>query len=531
MYPYDNAMGNKPKYNTFDLSHDKRLTMKMGELVPVMAIDVLPGDKFTVDTSHLTRFLPLVAPVMHNVKVKVRYFFSPNRLVWPNWEDFITGPESATDTVEPTHPYVNAGVAPSSLQDYMGVGTATNQGGLNPVDMNALPFAHYQFIWNEYFRDQNLQSEVDYELTDGSNSIINLLAKRTVAWSRDRFTSALPFTQKGPEVSLPIVAATGTGPNGLIPLSFVGANQGNANPTGLTNVSTLQVGELRNAASSNNVVFNLVNASGSERQFQADVTAHTFVDPAEINANAATINELRQAMAIQKWLELNARTGNRYTEHIQAHFGVKPQDARLQRPEEFGGSVSNIQFSEVLQTAGTTSTGQDASALGTMGGHAMGASGSEKSSYYAQEHGWIFAFMYVVPDTAYYQGVPKKFTKVDRYDYYQPLLAHLGEQPVKKKEIYATGTSTDDDTFGYLPIYDEYRHEQSGVAGLMKSDLEHWHLARKFGSVPNLNETFITVDATDRIFAVAGEEQIIAHVYNDVKAQRKIAYYGTPMGL
>jgi hypothetical protein len=528
MYPYDNAMGNKPKYNTFDLSHDKRLTMKMGELVPVMAIDVLPGDKFTVDTSHLTRFLPLVAPVMHNVKVKVRYFFSPNRLVWPNWEDFITGPESATDTVEPIHPYVNAGVAPSSLQDYMGVGTATNQGGLNPVDMNALPFAHYQFIWNEYFRDQNLQSEVDYELSDGSNAIINLLAKRTVAWSRDRFTSALPFTQKGPEVSLPIVAATGTGPNGLIPLQFAGANVGNSNPS-TARVASNNVFVTNNLYATNGDVTEGTSSGGNA--LQLDITAHTFVDPSEINANAATINELRQAMAIQKWLELNARTGNRYTEHIQAHFGVKPQDARLQRPEEFGGSVSNIQFSEVLQTAGTTSTGQDASALGTMGGHAMGAAGSEKSSYYAQEHGWIFAFMYVVPDTAYYQGVPKKFTKVDRYDYYQPLLAHLGEQPVKKKEIYATGTSTDDDTFGYLPIYDEYRHEQSGVAGLMKSELEHWHLARKFGSVPNLNETFITVDATDRIFAVAGEEQIIAHVYNDVKAQRKIAYYGTPMGL
>jgi hypothetical protein len=529
MYPYENAMGNKPKYNTFDLSHDKRLTMKMGELVPVMAIDVLPGDKFTVDTSHLTRFLPLVAPVMHNVKVKVRYFFSPNRLVWPNWEDFITGPESATDTVEPVHPYVNAGVAPSSLQDYMGVGTASNQGGLNPVDMNALPFAHYQFIWNEYFRDQNLQAEVDYELSDGSNVITNLLAKRTVAWSRDRFTSALPFTQKGPEVSLPIVAATGTGPTGLIPTTFKGANDGNFNPSAIYDAIN---GGLWN--SSDSAYYRdgeLGRANSGTGRYQLDTSVHTFVDPADINAKAATINELRQAMAIQKWLELNARTGNRYTEHIQAHFGVKPQDARLQRPEEFGGSVSNIQFSEVLQTAGTTSTGQDASALGTMGGHAMGAAGSEKSSYYAQEHGWIFAFMYVVPDTAYYQGVPKKFTKVDRYDYYQPLLAHLGEQPVKKKEIYATGTSTDDDTFGYLPIYDEYRHEQSGVAGLMKSDLEHWHLARKFGSVPNLNETFITVDATDRIFAVAGEEQIIAHVYNDVKAQRKIAYYGTPMGL
>jgi hypothetical protein len=490
--------------------------MKMGEIVPVMAIDVLPGDKFTVDTSHLTRFLPLVSPVMHNVKVKVRYFFSPNRLVWNNWEDFITGPESATDTTEPTHPFVNAGVAPSSLQDYMGVGTASNSGGLNQVDLNALPFAHYQFIYNEYFRDQNLEAEVDYELTDGSNPITQLLAKRTVAWSRDRFTSALPFTQKGPEVSLPVVQAGGRIDLSYDPIANWSSSRNESNG-GIT-AGTLEVG-------GNGIVYSNAVAQS------LDITDANYLNPSDLNLAAATVNELRQAFAIQKWLELNARTGNRYTEHIQAHFGVKPQDARLQRPEEFGGSVSNIQFSEVLQTSRTTTQGTDDSSLGQLGGHAMGASGSEKASYYAQEHGWVFAFMYVVPDTAYYQGVPKKFTKIDRYDYYQPLLAHLGEQPVKQKELYAQGTSDDDNTFGYLPIYDEYRHEQSTVAGLMKTDLDYWHLGRKFGSAPALNNTFIKVNATDRIFVDAGEEQIIAHIYNDVKAQRKIAYYGTPMGI
>jgi hypothetical protein len=519
-------MGNKPKYNTFDLSHDKRLTLKMGEIVPVMAIDVLPGDKFTVDTSHLTRMMPLVSPVMHNVKVKVRYFFSPNRLVWNNWEDFITGPESATDTTEPVHPYMTVTGAPSTLADYLGVSTYDNGIGTT-VDVNALPFAHYQFIWNEYFRDQNLQTPADHELMDGDNTANPLLfQKRYVAWSRDRFTSALPFTQKGPEVSLPIVA--GGGPNGLIPLAFAGANVGNFNPSTIRNANTNIF-----PGTNTNVQATAVTGDfffGSSSPGQIDVTAHTFIDPAEINGYAATVNELRQAFAIQKWLELNARTGNRYTEHIQAHFGVKPQDARLQRPEEFGGSVSNIQFSEVLQTSKSDPNSTDPSALGTLGGHAMGASGSQKSSYYAQEHGWIFAFMYVVPDTAYYQGVPKKFTKIDRYDYFQPLLAHLGEQPVQVKELYA-GAGHDDDTFGYLPIYDEYRHEQSTVAGLMKTDMEHWHLGRKFAGVPSLNGTFIKVSATDRIFAVSGEEQIIAHIYNDVKAQRKIPYYGTPMGV
>ena len=520
---YSKAVGMNPKYNTFDLSHDKRLSLKMGEIIPVMAVDVLPGDKFTIESSHLTRMLPLVAPVMHNVKVKMRYFFSPNRLVWDNWEDFITGPESANDITEPIHPYINTVSIPSSLIDYMGVSTADGIGGQS-VQVNALPFAHYQFIWNEYFRDQNLQIEVDHELVDGDNSAnANLYQKRKVAWQHDRFTSALPFTQKGPEVTLPVLDSSST-------VQAISFNSGSPLPDTVYEAAGGIVGA--------NVYGFRTNSQGetlddSLTKFVAlDNSANLLIDQSALNQNAATINELREAFAIQKWLELNARTGNRYTEHIQAHFGVKPQDARLQRPEEFGGSVANIQFSEVLQTSQTITTGTDQSPLGQMGGHGITASGSRKASYYAQEHGWIFAFMYVVPDTTYSQGVPAKFNKVDRYDYYQPLLAHLGEQPVLNKELYATGGSKDADTFGYLPIYDEYRHEQNSVHGLMKSTLEYWHLGRKFSSLPMLNSSFIECVPSDRVFVELDDaEQIIAHVYNDLKVQRKVPYYGTPLGV
>lgn len=502
---YSKSVGLNPKYNTFDLSHDKRLTLQMGEIIPVMAIDVLPGDKFTIESSHLTRFMPLVAPVMHNVKVKVRYFFSPNRLVWENWEDFITGPESATDTTEPVHPTIIKSAEAGSLMDYMGVSTDRND-ATRQVQVNALPFAHYQFIYNEYFRDQNLIDEVPYELNDGLNTgslLTSLTSKRKVAWKHDRFTSALPFTQKGPEVTLPIV-------NADISLTSI-YNAGTSNLAGNGPLESGAVGPITQGQ---------LLANGQPAEFKVKAT----------DLNAATINELREAFAIQKWLELNARSGNRYTEHIQAHFGVTPQDARLQRPEEFGGSTATIQFSEVLQTS---ETDQNGTALGTMGGHGITASGSRKSSYYAQEHGWIFAVAYVVPETGYYQGIPKKFDKVDRYDYYQPLLAHLGEQPVKMKELYAQGNQNDNNTFGYLPIYDEYRHELNSVHGLMKNQLEHWHLGRKFANAPSLNETFINCDPDDRIFVdITGEEeQVIMHVHNGVQVGRKVPYYGTPLGV
>ncbi len=526
---YSKAAGNRPKYNTFDLSHDKRMTMQMGKIIPVMAMDVLPGDKFTIETSHLTRFLPLVAPVMHNVKVKVRYFFSPNRLVWPNWEDFITGPESVTDTTEPVHPTLGMTGAPSTIGDYMGISTSVNTAGV-AATVNALPFAHYQYIWNEYFRDQNLQAELDTTLTDGDNGTNQgLYVLRDVAWQHDRFTSALPFTQKGPEVTLPVLNATGGGPNGLVDLTFAGANINNQNPSTWRDINNQFPVNNQQLSAGANSGYVRTGTSGSG---QLDITAHTFVDPSQINASAATINQLREAFAIQKWLELNARTGNRYTEHIQAHFGVKPQDSRLQRPEEFGGSVSTIQFSEVLQTSETTTAGQDASALGTMGGHAITASGSRKASYYAQEHGWVFAMMYIVPDTTYFQGIAPKFSKVDRYDYFQPLLAHIGEQPVLNKEVYADGTQADNNVFGYLPIYDEYRHELNTVAGEMKNTLDYWHLGRKFSNRPALNSTFIACDPANRIFTqLDNDEQVIAHVYNSVIAQRKVPYYGTPMGI
>ena len=287
---YSKAVGNSPKYNTFDLSHDKKLSLKMGDVVPVMALDVLPGDKFTIDSSYLTRFLPLVAPVMHNVKLKVRYFFSPNRLVWDDWEDFITGPESLTDTQEPNHPYMNIPATPSSLADYLGVGT--NSFGPGTVEVNALPFAHYHYIYEEYFRDQNLQTPTNnWKLLGGNvtGSQKQLLQQvKKVAWMHDRFTSALPFTQKGPEVTLPVLRDIGTGPNGLIPTTFTSAPGAG---TGIFNI--LQGGLNQDAGDIQNDGTGVLKSSANNR-IALDVSTNMFINPSDLNSDAATISaELR----------------------------------------------------------------------------------------------------------------------------------------------------------------------------------------------------------------------------------------------
>jgi hypothetical protein len=248
-------------------------------------------------------------------------------------------------------------------------------------------------------------------------------------------------------------------------------------------------------------------------------------------ANATSINDLRQAFRLQEFLEKNARGGSRYIEVIKSHFGVTSSDARLQRPEYLGGGKSPVTISEVLQTSDPVN--QDSTPQGNMAGHAINVGGGNRFTYRAQEHGYIIGIMSIMPKTAYFQGTPKHFTKFDKFDYYFPSFAHLGEQPILTGELWTQGTVKDDQIFGYTPRYAEYKHQLSSVHGEFKTSLKYWHMAREFETQPYLNEEFINANPTKRIFAVTDEsdEAIYAHIHHDLKARRLMPYFGTPKGV
>lgn len=489
----------KPVRNVFDLTHDVKLTCDMGNLVPIMATDVVPGDKFNISAEALVRFSPLLAPTMHRFDVSIHYFFVPNRILWPNWEKWIVDEASVINA-----PYIQTTAGNQALNvgfplyGYLGIqapATATTA-----VQINALPFAAYQCIYNEYYRDQNLISPVSYQLTDGNNNA-NVAALETLrkrAWEHDYFTSCLPWAQKGAQVDIPIGSISG---DAEVKLNNVATNNTTLTGTNISPVVDYQV------------------ASGG---VGAD---KLFADTSGLNVGATTINDLRKAFRLQEWLEKNARGGTRYVESILSHFGVKSSDARLNRPEYITGVKTPVVVSEVLNTSGVTGS----PVQGNMAGHAVSVTSGKGGSYYIEEHGWIMGIMSVMPKTAYYQGIPRKFLKLDQLDYYWPTFAHIGEQPVTKNEVYAF-QATGNDVFGYVPRYAEYKFENNRVAGNFATDLEFWHLGRKFSSMPSLNQAFIDCDPGKRIFAVTqtNVNNLYVQVLNKVTAVRPMPKFGTP---
>lgn len=550
------------KRTPFNLSHSVRLTTEFGRLTPIMCEPVLPADKFKLSTVLSVQFAPMTFPVMERFKAYVHYFFVPNRLLMDDWEKFITGGETGTE--EYAYPVIKCGtnldaIAGSlrsdnffngSLFDYLGFPARgsdftpdeTNIISRVPKYFDALPFKAYQLIYNDWYRDQNLEKEFDIhsELNgtqdlgdDDDDQFANGLMKlRHRAWRKDYFTSALPDPQRGPDVRLPLQGEMDVDfdyKDGITRFVSSQPNSGGVNPN--------SDAQLIGSNGSRDWTLTQDDASGDLHAFGVDVSNNLVASARADEAQSATINEVRRAFAVQRLYELAARVGGRYMENILGNFGVRAGDARLQRPEFLGGSVIPITVGDVLQTSETS---EDGTPLGMPAGIAGGTGAVKEFTHHFTEHGWIIGILSIMPEASYIQGVPRKFLKRDRFDFAWPLLANLGEQEIQSQELYFDFAGTDEENkqgFGYAPRYSEYKFGLNSVHGDFRGSLADFHAARIFDSRPALNNDFIKVRPSgndtglNRIFAVTDNnyDHLWVNLYNDCKVLRKLPKYGTPI--
>lgn len=488
--------------NKFSLSHHKLLTCNMGELIPCGLLEVLPGDSFQMATSALVRCSPLLTPVMHPVDVRIHHWFVPHRLVWTDWENFITGgPDGNNASVFPTISTGGGGVSVGSLADYQGVPTAVAS-----KSYSALPTRGYQLIWREWYRDQDLETAPTIDLTDGADTTTTTTLQHC-DWEKDYLTSARPWEQKGPAISLPLgtranVKGLGTdAPNAAHAINI--QETGASSPRATTGWVSNTAGELFRMAA---------GSPAGYPDVYADLTT----------ATAAGINQLRQAFALERYEEARARYGSRYTEYLR-YLGVRSSDARLQRPEYLGGGRNTIQFSEVLQSGGTSTGAQ--TGVGNLAGHGIAATRSNRFRRFFEEHGYIHSFMSIRPKTMYIQGLRRTFNRTTKEDFWQKELEHIGQQAVKNKEVYLAH-ATPEGTFGYQDRYDEYRREESWISGEFRTTLNMWHFARSFASDPALNSTFVSCVPSEAPFAVNSTNTMWIMVKNSVQARRMLSSMG-----
>jgi len=505
---FNNVSKLRPGRSVFDLSYEKKFNCDMGELIPVMCDEVVPGDNFQISNELVIRWQPLIKPILHEVNVYVHYFFVPYRLLWDQWEDFITG--GPDGTLEPVLPRINPiieATGEGTLWDYLGYPIKVIPTGALPL---AFPTNAYNYIWNEYYRDQTLQSE---GLLTGTNI-------RYRAWEKDYFTSALPWQQRNPIApSLPIVGTSSAAWEYNDELPVVTANQ-----------LAIRVDE---ASTGNGIGFS--NAGDQiYDQFVQALNSNT-VDLS--TASSFDIADLREVVQIQKFLERNARVGARYTEFLGAHFGVNPRDSRLDRPEYIGGTKSPVIISEVLQTStsGYESSPTSLTPQGNLAGHGITADRNMVGSYKVEEFGLIMGIMSVMPRPVYQQGMPRQWLRETKYDFYFPEFAHLSEQAISQAEIYASNVESENNTlFGYQGKYDEMRVKQNMICGSLRSEadvsLDYWHLGRNFAAAPILDENFITTKNSIRkdIFAVPSEKGLIVNFANKIKAVRPLPAASNP---
>lgn len=465
----------------------------MGKLVPIGLTEVLPGDTVQQATSALVRCSPLLAPVMHPVEVRIHHWFVPHRIVWDDWENFITGgPDGLNASVFPTITVnTGTGFANGSLADYLGIPPLVDD---KPV--SALPFRGYAAIFNEWYRDQDLVTALTIDRTDGADTTTNTTLQN-IAWEKDYFTSSRPTTQKGPDVELPLGSVAITRVSNA--LGWHAYNTGaNTDASGTIDATAGRVGD-----------------SNSEISFDPEGGLVGTV-------GSTTVNELRYAMALQRYEEARSRYGSRYTEYLR-YLGIRSSDARLQRPEYLGGGKQTIQFSEVLQTGPTTSG--SALGVGDMKGHGIAALRSNRYRRFFEEHGYVFSLMSVRPKTIYATGLPRTWSRTTKEDFFQKELQHVGQQEVYKKEAYWADTSGTT-ILGYQDRYDDYRRAESSIAGEFRTTLSYWHMARLFTSDIALNSTFVTCVPTDRIYAVTSTHELYVMANHSIQARRIVAQTG-----
>lgn len=518
------------KRSKFSLSHYRLFSGRMGYMMPIGITECLPGDTFQQATSVFLRCSPLVTPVMHPVHVTVHHWFIPTRLLWDKWEDFITGgPDGMDASIMPTIMAPGeGGFTIGSLADYMGVPTA-----IPNLEVSALPFRAYALLYNECYRDQDLEEPLVLSLESGEDTTTNTELQRC-DWARDYFTTARPWPQKGPAVSVPVNLTAAGEPSITATITGNGAPTFRASGSGGSVTSALKV---VNTVGTNVGIGGAVSTDKSGNPGSANPnTALTWADPkliANINFQSGNpelgsvdINQLREAFALQRFEEHRALYGSRYVEYLR-YLGVKSSDARLQRPEYLGGSRQTIQFSEVLQTA---PGGEDP--VGALKGHGIGAMRTNRYRRFFEEHGYVLTVMMVRPISVYMQGLSRMWNRRVKEDYYQCELQHIGQQEVFTKELYAgnaDGPTSDDTVFGYQNRYDEYRWHESYVSGEFRSILNSWHMARDFANEPTLNADFINAVPTTRIFAAQENDTLYCMANHSIQARRLLAKYGNPI--
>lgn len=476
------------KRSNFNLSNQKKFTGDMGYLIPIGWYEALPGDIIRHSTTALIRMAPLVTPVMHRVFIRIHHFFVPNRLIWDDWEDFITGGDDGNDAT--IHPYISIGtVGENQLADYLGLPTIT----FSPVkNVSALPFRAYAKIYNEFYRDQDIQSEVNCPITSGSDSSVNGSLLK-VSWPKDYFTTCRPWEQKGDEVVIPV--------GGSAPVTGIGTQN---------QIYGTQTFYETDASTGRTI-------SANANQYVEEDPSNPGFPNVRANLSAATgipINDLRLALALQRDMEIKAQYGSRYAEVLAHDFGVNNQDARLQRPEYLGGGKSIVQFSEVLST--------DGSNTGEMYGHGISALKSNAFRRFIPEHGIVMSLMSVVPEPLYTIGINRAFLRETKEDYFDKTLQFIGEQEVTYNEIQASH-STRDEIFGYQKRYDEYRYQPNTIAGSMRSTLNTWHYGREYTGDIALNQSWLDCTPTKRTQADLDADSLIVTANHRVVAKRQIA--------